>query len=182
MMLEVSVVRDGDPFELPEWRQLLNRDPDRHIFATPEWNRLWWEEFEAGKELIVLAMRRDSDIVGIVPLYRKMDQGKSILRFNGGIDLTDYLGPVCSVADRDEVAAALVDWLARADIVWDEFDAHNMPVPFGFAESLVDHADRRGLEFRLDQEDTSAVLMLPKGWDKYLARLRSKERHELKRK
>jgi CelD/BcsL family acetyltransferase involved in cellulose biosynthesis len=182
MTLEVSVVRDGDPFEIPAWGQLFNRDPDRHIFATPEWNRLWWEEFGAGKELLVLTVRRDSDIVGIVPLYRKMEGGRSILRFNGGIDLTDYLGPVCSAADRNEVAAAVVEWLLSTDIVWDELDAHNMPVPFGFSESLVDHADRRGLEFRLDQEDTSAVLLLPGDFETYLRQLRSKERHELKRK
>ena len=182
MTLEVSVVRDGDPFELPEWRQLLNRDPNRHIFATQEWNRLWWEEFGAGKELIVLTMRRGTETIGIVPLYRKIEDGRAILRFNGGIDLTDYLGPVCSASDRDDVASALVDWLIRTDTAWDEFDAHNMPVPFGFAELLVDHVDRRGLEFRLDQEETSAVLLLPADWSGYLGRLRSKERHELKRK
>jgi CelD/BcsL family acetyltransferase involved in cellulose biosynthesis len=182
MTLEVSVVRDGDPFELPEWRQLLNRDPNRHIFATREWNRLWWEEFGGGKELIVLTMRRGTDAVGIVPLYRKIEGGRAILRFNGGIDLTDYLGPVCPGTDRDDVAAALVDWLIRTDMAWDEFDAHNLPVPFGFAELLVDHADRRGLEFRLDQEETSAVLLLPSDWAAYLSGLRSKERHELKRK
>ena len=176
------MVRDGDTFELPEWEQLLNRDPDRHVFATQKWNRLWWEEFGADKELIVLTVRRGSEVVGIVPLYRKSEGGRAILRFNGGIDLTDYLGPICSIEDRNEVAAALVDWLSNTDTVWDEFDAHNMPVPFGFAESLVDHADRRGLEFRLDQEDTSAVLLLPEDWNGYLARLRSKERHELKRK
>jgi CelD/BcsL family acetyltransferase involved in cellulose biosynthesis len=182
MTLEVSVARDGDPFQLPEWKQLLDRDPNRHIFATREWNRLWWDEFGAGKELIVLVVRRGSEVVGLAPLYSKAEAGRTILRFNGGIDLTDYLGPICSFEDRNEVAAALVDWLVRTDLVWDEFDAHNMPVPFGFAELLVDHSDRRGLEFRLDQEDTSAVLLLPNGWDEYLARLRSKERHELKRK
>ena len=182
MTLEVSVVRDGDPFQLPEWEQLLHRDADRHIFATQEWNRLWWDEFGAGKELIVLVVRRDSDVVGIVPLYRKSDGGKAVLRFNGGIDLTDYLGPVCSRSDCGDVAAALVDWLIGTDIAWDEFDAHNLPVPLGFAESLVDHADRRDLQFKLDQEETSAVLLLPDDWEDYMSRLRSKERHELKRK
>ena len=176
------MVRDGDPFELPEWEQLLGRDPDRHVFATPQWNRLWWEELGANKELLVLAVHRGTEIVGIVPLYRKVENGRAVLRFVGGIDLTDYLGPICAIDDRSEVAAALVDWLVGADIGWDEFDAHNLPVPFGFAEMLVDHVDRRGLEFRLEQEETSAVVLLPADWDDYLARLRSKERHELKRK
>jgi CelD/BcsL family acetyltransferase involved in cellulose biosynthesis len=180
--LAVDVSRDATCFDLPEWRDLLRRDPDRHIFATPEWSRLWWEEFHTGKELIVLTMRRDDDVVAIVPLYRKLEDERRVLRFVGGIDLTDYLGPVCAPDDRDVVARTLVSWLASTDLAWDELDAHNMPVPFGFAEVLVDHADRKGYGFALDQEETSAVLPLVGDWDGYVARLGSKERHELRRK
>jgi CelD/BcsL family acetyltransferase involved in cellulose biosynthesis len=180
--LEVSVDCTERCFELPEWRELLARDPDRHIFATPEWNKVWWEEFGAGKDLFLLTMARSEDVVAIVPLYRKTENERRILRFIGGIDLTDYLGPICSIDDRDEVAATLVRWLADTDVEWDEFDAHNMPVPFGFAEFLVDHADRQGYRFSLEQEETAALLLLPDDWDSYLADLKGKERHELKRK
>jgi CelD/BcsL family acetyltransferase involved in cellulose biosynthesis len=169
-------------FGLPEWRDLLARDPDTHVFATPEWNRLWWEEFGAGKELYFLTMRRDAEVRAIVPLYLKREQDRSIFRFVGGIDLTDYLGPMCSLDDRDEVAASLVGWFRNQTVAWDELDAHNMPVPFGFAEFLVDHSDRAGFKFALDQEETSAVLPLPGDWDEYVEGLRSKQRHELRRK
>lgn len=57
-----------------------------------------------------------------------------------------------------------------------------MPVPFGFAEFLVERADARGLEFALEQEETSAVMLLPDDWGTYLDSLESKDRHELKRK
>ena len=182
MTLRVDIHCDESCFDLPEWWELLRRDPDRHIFATPEWNRLWWEEFGDGKDLFLLAMRRADDLVALVPLYRKIEEGRRLLRFNGGIDLTDYLGPICSFEDRDDVAAALVGWLGESRAEWDEFDAHSMPVPFGFADFLVDHADRAGFEIALDQEETSAVLPLPDDWDGYLAQLASKERHELRRK
>jgi CelD/BcsL family acetyltransferase involved in cellulose biosynthesis len=182
MALEVSSRSDESCFDLPEWKQLLAADPNRHVFATPEWNRVWWEEFSAGKELLVLVVKRDAAIVGIVPLYRKLEAGRKILRFVGGIDLTDYLGPICSLDDRDDIADALVRWLGEEGAEWDEFDAHNMLVPFGFAEFLVESADRHGLEFVLSQEETSAVLPLPPSWDAYLAQLDSKDRHELRRK
>ena len=182
MTLEVRVEEDASCFDLPQWRQLLSRDPNRHVFATPEWNRLWWGRFGAGKDLFVLTMRRGSDPVAIVPLYRKPEGDRNVLRFNGGIDLTDYCGPICSLDDRDEVAEALVEWLRTTDVEWDEFDAHNMPVPLGFAEYLVERADAAGFEFGLDQEETTAVLPLPSTWDEYLEGLHSKERHELRRK
>ena len=169
-------------FELPAWRQLLSGDPDRHIFASPRWNKLWWEEFGGGKDLFLMVMKRGDEVAAVVPLYRKVENDRKILRFVGGIELTDYLGPICSLEDRDDVAQALVQWLATTDVEWDEFDAHNMPVPFGFAEFLVERADAEGLEFKIDQEETAAVLLLPPDWETYLESLDSKERRELKRK
>lgn len=182
MTLDVDVVCDETCFDLPEWRELLERDPDSHVFASPEWNRVWWDEFGHDKDLFILTMRRGGDIAGLVPLYRKTEAGRKLLRFVGGISLTDYLGPVCSLDDRDDVAEALVRWLRETDADWDELDAHNMPVPFGFAEFLVEAADRYGFTFSLEQEETSAVLSVPDGWEEYLGRLSSKDRHELRRK
>lgn len=182
MPLEVSLECDEGCFGSAEWGRLLERDVDRHIFSTPEWHRVWWEEFGSGKDLLFLTMRRDGEVAAFVPLYRKVEDGRKVLRFVGGIELTDYLGPICSSADRADVADALTEWLGSTDVEWDELDAHNMPVPFGFAEFLVEAADRRGFSFSLDQEETSAILPLPNDWDLYLTTLDSKERHELRRK
>lgn len=182
MTLETSLGCTEDCFDLPEWKELMKRDPNRHIFSTPEWNKTWWAEFKADKELLILRMYREGEIAALVPLYVKREGDRAVLRFIGGIDLTDYLGPICSLEDRDSVARATAAWLQDAPIPWDEFDAHNMPVPFGFAEFLVDHADRRGFEITLDQEETSAVLVLPSSWEEYEGSLDSKGRHELRRK
>jgi CelD/BcsL family acetyltransferase involved in cellulose biosynthesis len=180
--LDVRVVSGTDAFALTAWPELLKRDPDRHVFGTPEWNRVWWEEFGAGKELFVLDVRRGDEPVAVIPLYRKIEDDRRILRFVGGIDLTDYVGPICAAEDRPAVAGALVEWLRTTEVGWDELDAHNLPVPFGFAEFLVERAEACDFRFALDQEETSAVLPLPGDWDAYLASLDSKERHELKRK
>ena len=182
MRLTVDIHRDESSFELVGWRELLSTDPDKHIFGTPEWHRVWWEEFGANKDLLVMTMERGEELVAIVPLYRKQEDGRAILRFVGGIDLTDYLGPICAAGDRADVAETLVCWLDETDEKWDEFDAHNMPVPFGFAEMLVERADRFGFEFALEQEETAAILPLVGGWEEYLAGLGSKDRHELRRK
>ena len=182
MTLELALDCDERCFELPQWKEVLARDPDRHIFATPEWNRVWWEEFGEGKDLFLLTMRRAGDIVGIVPLYRKHETDRKLLRFLGGVELTDYLGPICAVEDRADVIEALVSWLGRDEVEWDVFDAHNMPVPFGFGEFLIERADRHGYRFEVDQEETSAILLLPESWDAYLESLDPKERRELKRK
>jgi CelD/BcsL family acetyltransferase involved in cellulose biosynthesis len=191
--IDVRVHTGAGAFGLPAWPELLARDPDRHVFATPEWNRVWWEEFAGDKELAILEVCRDDTTMAIVPLYRKAEriedsapggavEGRKVLRFVGGIDLTDYLGPICAADDRRAAAGAVVEWLRSGGVDWDELDAHNMPVPLGFAEFLVERADMCDFRFALDQEETAAVLPLPAGWEAYLASLDSKERHELKRK
>ncbi|MFN2525276.1 MAG: GNAT family N-acetyltransferase [Actinomycetota bacterium] len=182
MNLDVDIGRDAAYFDLGEWRDLLGRDPERHIFATPEWSRAWWEEFPKNKDLLVLTLRRDGESFAIAPLYRKNDPGRQILRFVGGLELTDYLGPICSPEDRDQAAAGLIDWLLSTDEEWDTFDAHNLPVPLGFADQLVDHADRSRLNFSIEQEEITGILELPPSWDAYLTALEGKERHELRRK
>ncbi|HVF54090.1 MAG TPA: GNAT family N-acetyltransferase [Actinomycetota bacterium] len=179
--LEVTTECDQSCFDLPEWADLLARDRPRNVFGTPGWNRVWWEEFPANKQLFVLSLRRGDEVAAIAPLYRKVDGGIPVFRFVGGIDLTDYCGPICSSDDRADVAGALLEWLAARDD-WAEFDAHNMPVPFGFAEFLVERADQMGFDFRIEQEETAAVLLLPGDFEEYLADLDSKERHELRRK
>jgi CelD/BcsL family acetyltransferase involved in cellulose biosynthesis len=180
--LDTRVLTDPGAFELTGWQPLVDMDPKRQIFATPLWNKVWWEEFGANKELFVLTMHRLGDLVAIVPLYRKVEDGRKVLRFVGGIDLTDYLGPICLPEDRGDVADSLLAWLERSDVEWDEFDAHNMPVPFGFAEILVERLDRYGFSFGLEQEETSGQLCLPPNWDTYVSSLSSKDRHELRRK
>lgn len=180
--LDISIECSERCFDLPEWTQLLARDPNRQIFAHPEWNRAWWDEFKEGKDLFLMTMSRGDEPVAIVPLYRRVEDGRRLFRFIGGINLTDYLGPICALEDRGLVADSLVDWLATTDAEWDVFDAHNMPVPLGFADHLVERADAKGFPFTLEQEETAAVLPLPGDWEAYLASLGSKDRHELRRK
>ena len=180
--LAVTLVCDERCFDLPEWPLLLEGDPNRHVFQSPEWNRVWWEAFSQDKDILVLVMKRGGDLAALVPLYRKVEDGRRVLRFVGGIELTDYLGPICSLGDRDDVAAALVGWLSDTPVEWDELDAHNMPVPFGFAEYLVDQADRSGFVFKLEQEEVSGVLPLSGDWEAHLSSLDQKDRHELRRK
>lgn len=180
--LYTRVIRDPAAFEIPGWRQLAARQPRDHVFSTPDWNRVWWDEFGAGKELLVVTFHRGDELVAIVPLYRKLDRGRAVLRFVGGIDLTDYVGPICAADDQEDVADSLLAWLASTDVEWDEFDAHNLPVPFGFGEILVERCDRYGVPFGLDQEETAALLPLPADWDAYLGNLSGKDRHELRRK
>lgn len=168
---------------LPEWRHLLEADPNRHIFATPEWARLWWEGFGEGRQTGLVLTFEDPEPVGLAALTIDETEHGRRVRFLGGDDLTDYQGPlVASERHRREVAGAFLEFLVKEYPDWDYLEAKGLPVPFHFSEWLVEAADRMGMEFDLELHELTAVLMLGITWDEYLAGLGKKKRHELERK
>jgi CelD/BcsL family acetyltransferase involved in cellulose biosynthesis len=180
--VDIQVTDSPEAFDSESWRKLHLASPNRNIFSTPEWHRVWWDEFGEGKELFVLTFVDPDPVAMAALMLDQTDEGGRI-RFVGGDDLTDYLGPIWA-DDRDlpSVADALVAYLKEEIGGWGFLDAKCMPVPFGFAEWLVEAADRRGLGFSLHQDEVSAVLSLPTNFEEYLANLSQKKRHELKRK
>jgi CelD/BcsL family acetyltransferase involved in cellulose biosynthesis len=169
-------------FDLPEWAELAARDPMRHVFVLPAWGRAWWEQFGAGKELVVLTFL-DPQPVGLAALTLEDVDGGGRLRFLGGDDLTDYMGPLTAGPEHlAAVADALVRYACEEIEGWSLFDAKCLPVPFGFAEWLVEAADRLGVGFEIDQHETTAVLPLPSSFEEYLDSLAAKNRHEVRRK
>jgi CelD/BcsL family acetyltransferase involved in cellulose biosynthesis len=180
--VDIRLSQSPDAFDLPEWRELHKVDPNHTIFSTPEWNRVWWEEFGNGKDLFVLTFL-DPAPVGIAALMLDITDIGGRVRFVGGDDLTDYLGPVTAGEEHlAPIADALVRFIKEEIGGWGYFEARSMPVPFGFAERLIEAADRQGLGFFLIQDEVTAVLQLPDSFDAYLESLPQKKRHELRRK
>lgn len=161
---------------------LVEADPNRHFFALPEWNRAWWEEFGANKRLFVLSFL-DPEPVGLAALVLDLTDRGVRVRFLGGDDLTDYLGPL-ALSDEylQPIADSIVSFMLDELPGWIYFEAKCLPVPFGFAERLVESADRQGLSFQLEQHEVTAVLRLPSSFDEYLTQLSPRRRHELRRK
>ena len=182
--MDVAVTEGEAAFDLPQWPALLAADPYRHVFATPEWSRAWWGEFGAGRRLLVLTFL-DPEPVGLAPLVLEPD-GPSCpgcLTFLGGEDLTDYMGPISAGHERQPaIAEALLTYAVEEIPGWTRLDATCLPVPFQFAEWLVEAADRLGLRFVIDEHEMTAVMSLPDSFDAYLEQLGKHRRHELRRK
>lgn len=180
--MEVKLEDPAQAFDLPLWRPLLAEDPNRHVFATPEWNELWWEQFGEGQSAKFLTFR-DPTPVGLAALTIDHTEHGRRLRFMGGDDLTDYQGPIIAGEQfRRTVADALLIYLRDELGGWDYLEAKCLPVPFGFSEWLVEAADRLGMTFKVELHELTAVLALENSWEGYLAGLGQKRRHELQRK
>jgi CelD/BcsL family acetyltransferase involved in cellulose biosynthesis len=155
--------------ERPAWSSLAERAGN--LFATWEWQSLWWKHFGAGRPLMLWGWSGKSGALeGILPLYIATHRPLRTLRFLGQ-GIGQRLGPVCSADERDRAAEALRAAL-RETPRWDLFIGEALPAEEGWVELLG------GPRLR------SAVTPVLRGpwpdWKAFLARQTKHFRHHLK--
>jgi CelD/BcsL family acetyltransferase involved in cellulose biosynthesis len=179
--MRIVFSEDGRDFHRRGWHELVEADPAGTFFHTPAYLKLYWEEFGETPESLLLAFAEEDDgtQVGAVAFER---MGET-LRFLGGTEVTDYMGPV-GLPDRQDAMAKEL-WtalLTRGD--WREADLRGLAEDRPWLGLLRDAAAAAGLAVveTDDQNGVAPFLPLPPTWEAYLASLPSKSRHEIKRK
>jgi CelD/BcsL family acetyltransferase involved in cellulose biosynthesis len=179
----IDVVFSEDPrdFQRRDWSDLVRADPAGTIFHTPDFLKLYWEEFGEEPEHLLLAFGEDD--AGVQVAAAAFELIGDTLRFLGGTEVTDYMGPVGTPDARAGFAHELwAGLLARDD--WREADLRGLHENSAWLSELREAAAGHGLEVEAtdDQNGVAPVLDLPSTWDEYLAQIPSKLRHEIRRK
>jgi len=179
--MRIVFSEDGRDFQRRDWSDLVAADPAGTFFHTPDYLKLYWEEFGEQPEHLLFAFAEEDDgtQIGAVA-FERIDQ---TLRFLGGTEVTDYMGPVGVPERQDAVAKELwTSLLPRED--WAGADLRGLPEDTAWLPLLRDAAAAAGLavEETEDQNGVAPNLPLPATWDAYLEGLPSKLRHEIKRK
>ncbi len=177
--MRIVFSEDGRDFHRRGWHELVEADPSGTFFHTPAFLKLYWEEFGETPEHLLLAFAEEDDgsQVGAVAFERI---GRT-LRFLGGTEITDYMGPVGVPERQDAMAKELWTALLTRDD-WADADLRGLPEDRPWFGLLRDAASAQGLEVTEDEDGVSPFLPLPGSWEDYLAELSSKYRHEIKRK
>jgi CelD/BcsL family acetyltransferase involved in cellulose biosynthesis len=179
--MQITFSDDGRDFTRRDWSALVDADPTGTFFHYPAYLKLYWEEFGAAPEHLLLAFADDASggLVGAVAFERI---GGS-LRFLGGTEVTDYMSPVALPGWGDAMAKELLAGLVRRND-WGEADLRGLPEDSPWLERLRAGAEDQGVTAEI-VEDSNGVaphIALPGSWDDYLSRLPSKLRHEIRRK
>ncbi len=179
--MRISFSEDGRDFRRPGWPELVDADPTGTFFHTPGYLKLYWEEFGETPEHLLLAFAEEDDgrQVGAVAFERI----GTTLRFLGGTEVTDYMGPVGEPDRREAVAKEL--WAAlvtRRD--WSDADLRGLSEDSAWLGLLSEGARAQGLSVEVtdDRNGVAPYLSLAPTWDAYLESLPAKLRHEIKRK
>ncbi|MEX0833262.1 MAG: GNAT family N-acetyltransferase [Actinomycetota bacterium] len=175
--MKIALSDDGRDFVRRDWSKLVEADASGTFFHTPRYLKLYWEEFDGDGELLLSFAEQSNSIVGAAAFER----AGSTLRFLGGTEVTDYMGPVASPDERDAVAKELLATLASRDD-WALADLRGMPEESPWLRSLQEAAVAQGLWAQVEDIDVAPRIDLPGSFDEYLEGLPAKLRHELRRK
>ena len=168
----------------PEWLRLLGEVPFQSVFFTPQWQETWWRHFGDGRRLSLLTARSsDGQLQGLAPLMRSHPTSDSTrLEFIGDLELCDYFDLLIAPRQQNDVAQAMADYLvsqAGEDV---EICLNNLSASSTTATLLQDSLAKEGLLLESETIETCPTIILPADWNAYLATLRGKDRHELRRK
>ena len=168
----------------PEWLRLLGEMSFQSVFFTPQWQEAWWRHFGAGRQLSIITVRsEDGRLEGLAPLMRSRNGAEgSRLEFIGDLELCDYFDVLMAPRRQEEIARAFADCLVSeanddVQICLNNLSADSPTVPL-----LQDSLSREGLLVETETIETCPTILLPPEWKAYLATLRGKDRHELRRK
>ena len=64
------------------WQKLLSSSTVDTLFITPQWQKVWWEQFGDGAEMLLFYLEDENDVKGIAPLSRR----NGTISFIGGHD------------------------------------------------------------------------------------------------
>ncbi len=175
----------GNPFPenlLSLWETLLSQSSFQNPFLTPLWNRLWLLHFGRNLEVKTLLCRSSAgDSIGLgVFSDSQKEGGKRGLTLLGSTDVWDYRDLILPAGKEEEALDVLAHFWGEGP--WEELEFSGISEfspTLRFLPTLL-----RACGFRVTQtvQEVSVYLRLPPAWDDFLARLDSKNRHELRRK
>ena len=161
----------------PEWRELLGScSSHASIFQSPTWLRTWWGEFGSGRELLLLSVREEQRLVGVVPLMREGAR----LSFAGDTEVCDYMDFPCTTGREPELLAAMFRSLGEEP--WEELSLWALREDSPVLAVLPAVCAESGLFFTTEHEDVCPQIALTSDFEEYVSSLDKKDRHELRRK
>jgi CelD/BcsL family acetyltransferase involved in cellulose biosynthesis len=177
------------PFELAnQWDQLVTESKCDVPFLRYSCMQTWWETRGGGEwpdaQLMLITAQRGEALVGIAPLFltsrKKM---KPTLMLLGSIEIFDYLDLIARDDDMDEFIDELLDFLVSPGISeWQVLDLYNIIDYSPTLNLLKNQAQKRSWDFLLEPVQPSPYITLPGDWETYLAGIKKKQRHEIRRK
>ncbi|MFN2463185.1 MAG: GNAT family N-acetyltransferase [Candidatus Dormibacteria bacterium] len=180
--ITTEVDHDASGFERlrAEWQDLESRAAEDNIFMTHLWQHAWWKELGTDVQLDLITFRHGGRLVGLAPTYRDIVGGFPVVRFGGGLEVTDYTGFLVEEGYADAVGRAFLEHCL--DFPGLVLDLHFLREDSMTLASLTRAARDMDRRYTTEREEVSPRIILPDDFEAYFGTLSKKDRHELRRK
>ncbi len=175
--MPVSVRHESFDSIWKRWENILPLSATNTVFVTPWWQKTWWDNFGDNSHSLILSVSEDAELLGIAPLMTAAD---GTLTFLGDKNLSDYFDFVALRHSEDRFYPALLKSLSKMD--WTNLDLPSLPCGSPTLKYIPALAGDMDWNVTVEKEETTPKAELPGSWDEFLAGLRKKDRHELRRK
>ncbi len=160
----------------PLWNELYRSLSFSTPFQSWAWNFFYWKYFEGSKKLQLLVIRRESQLVGILPLWIRTNQGLKIVE-PVGTRGTDYIHLLLVEKNIKESLASFLDWVWETDL--DILNLEDIPESSLVLEALVNLLEERSIPFSYRPDYCICYhIKLPSSWEEYLDLLSKRRRKD----
>jgi CelD/BcsL family acetyltransferase involved in cellulose biosynthesis len=185
--IDIRVVdtADGMAALADDWEALSREATLTSVFATADWQTLWWRHYGRGHALRVLVASSAGAVVGILPVYIRTESmlryPVRVLRFvgSGGDTFPDDLGPLLARGREAEIGRALAETIAKMP-GWDVLLLEDMDPRCPFTAELEAALRRARLPSESGRSQRIAYIDLPATWEAWLASLHRDRRYRIK--
>lgn len=118
-MLTVTKINSTIQFhELEDiWDKLLIESNYHNIFLSFTWMKIWWDNFCNNKQLYILIVKSNDNIVGIAPLMKTQFSNKNTIEFIGA-NSSDYMDFIIS-ENHEQVINKIFEYIDSHKCDWD---------------------------------------------------------------
>lgn len=161
-----------------QWRSLA--ESRGNPFVTPEWAAVWFNHYGDQATPVIVVLRGDAGVRGVLPLALSAEGRPRSCRFIGS-NLGDVFHPVCPPEAEEEVAAASGSELAARTSEWTAIALEHAEVGRPWLNGLRRTAGHRLKEFPRGTAELATIDLARYGdWDAYLASRSSHLRKRLR--
>jgi CelD/BcsL family acetyltransferase involved in cellulose biosynthesis len=171
-----------------DWNNLLIKSASHVPFLRHEYLATWWKTLGGGEwehgDLHVVTAYEDGVLIGAAPFFRTINlEGRAALMFLGSIEISDYLDLIAPVEVMPTFIEALLMHLDGPESPdWEVLDLYNLLEDSTTLPIIIEAAGKYGWDTHKELLQPAPSISLPNSWDDYLAGIKKKQRHEIRRK
>lgn len=184
--MEIKAITKFEDFLCLEdtWNNLLEKSQNDIVFLRHEWFKSWWLGFGEGKQLFILVIWEEEDVVGIAPLmrYDSRFRGMRVKEIgfiqNDNSPRSDFI----IIRERQKILSCIFEYLKQRQAEWDILRLVNIPTESPVTEILPDISARLKMNCGVKKGLHSPFVKVESDWEMFLQSKSAKFRKVLRNK